>query len=259
MTRGYSRSEHTKQWLAEVHRRRANNYTGLSCRHNPIYRIYSVMVQRCVNPKSRGYCDYGGRGIKICDRWLEKEGKGFKNFVDDLGPRPEGKYSRTGHSVYRLSRRDTKGHFCPENCCWATYNKSALQKGSQVVAVPSTFNQPNEDLPERQRMAWKLSERFGWVCWYCGIRLNVIDSQSRRAKPEHVSMIVRPLEVHLDHIIPRIAGGTDDISNRALSCECCNRAKMNLNVDFFLEWLDRVKFGDSWCPFRDGRRSRLGT
>lgn len=255
----YKRTLSTKNLQAEVIRRRFNNHTGLSMRTNPIYRIYLSMLQKCGNPKATDYLRHGGRGIKVCERWMEPSGQGFRNFLEDIGERPSGVYPRTGMSLYILSRRDLGGNYTPENCHWSTRIESSVRQAMlfiepihQVLLSHDQF-----ESPERERIAWKLSGRFGWFCWYCGISLKPISTQSQRQKRKHASMIVRELETHLDHVVPRAAGGSDDISNLALSCEICNRGKFNLNVDFFLEWIDRVKFGDAWIPIKDGRRSSV--
>lgn len=54
---------------------------------------------------------YGGRGIRVCERWLLGDGQGFKNFIDGMGPRPSGK---------TLDRINPQGHYEPTNCRWAT-------------------------------------------------------------------------------------------------------------------------------------------
>ena len=87
------------------------------------YTCWASMKQRCVGVGSTSYRNYGGRGITICERWLDS----FENFLADMGPKPT-----PGHTIDRI---DVNGNYEPGNCRWATYTEQANNKTTNVVVT----------------------------------------------------------------------------------------------------------------------------
>ncbi len=99
------------------------------------YQTLQRVRGRCLNPENPDYVEYGARGITICERWLEDCGKGFLNFLEDMGERPEGK---------TLDRINVDGNYEPSNCRWATPQTQAYNqrpyKCSKSGKVGVTWN-----------------------------------------------------------------------------------------------------------------------
>lgn len=96
----------------------------------PEYRSWQMMKNRCLNPKARDYAYYGGRGIKVCQRWLR-----YDAFLADMGRKPT--------PAHTLERKRVHGNYCPSNCIWATRTTQARNRTSCTAR------------------AWELAEALG--------------------------------------------------------------------------------------------------
>lgn len=104
-----------------IYKNKPENF-GYPSRH-PLYRCWASMKNRCYNEKDvRNYEWYGGRGIRVCERWIGKNG--FWNFVEDMGEKPKG---------YSIDRVDTNKDYSPENCRWASPKEQSYNRRNNLV------------------------------------------------------------------------------------------------------------------------------
>ncbi len=80
------------------------------------YKTWKGMKERCRYVKHIAYENYGGRGIKVCERWINS----FENFLSDMGRRPTPKHT--------LDRIDNDGNYEPSNCKWSTRSEQRLNQ-----------------------------------------------------------------------------------------------------------------------------------
>ena len=96
--------------------------TTHSSSYSTEYNSWQSAKQRCTNPRSHKYAEYGGRGIRMCDEWLSD----FAAFLQHMGRKPNPRWS--------IDRIDTDGHYEPGNCRWAS-TKTQINNRRATIRV----------------------------------------------------------------------------------------------------------------------------
>lgn len=116
------------------------------------------MIARCTRPSSNRYARYGGRGIRVCARWLDS----YEAFLADVGRRPS-----PTHSLDRFP--DNNGNYEPGNVRWATETEQQRNKNKTVwidvdgerlplIVAAKKLGVPKSTLSRRLKDGWTLDE-----------------------------------------------------------------------------------------------------
>lgn len=131
LRKGTSRSCGCLQKEMASERRTHGHSRGKHWNGTPTYLSWRAMKVRCTYAKHQGWKNYGGRGIKVCDRWLNS----FENFLADMKERPK------GTTLDRYP--DNNGNYEPGNCRWATpkqqrHNQSTSHATAALLCKPQS-------------------------------------------------------------------------------------------------------------------------
>ncbi len=131
------------------------NRTGITRKYPREYCSWQEMKTRCHNRNRKHNKCYFENNIKICDRWLEKP-NGFKNFLEDMGPKPSYDVTENGHPVWTIDRIDPLGDYSPDNCRWANNIQQNINKES--IKTPYIAFRMNRYIVRIPRL--KICKRF---------------------------------------------------------------------------------------------------
>jgi len=140
-----------------------------------MYQTWANMIARCTSPALPSYKNYGGRGIKVCERWLNS----FKDFCSDMGERPFG---------FTLDRINNDGNYEPSNCRWATATEQARNRQRSRFIVINGIKYHVAELQEksgvnmrsivyRASLGWPLEKVLSKDKFY-----NNVESQKKAVK-----------------------------------------------------------------------------
>lgn len=139
----------------------------------PEYRSWYAMKNRCYNPKSHSYKNYGARGITVCDRWRND----LSAFIEDMGARPSKRHT--------LERCDNEGPYAPANCMWATHKAQAMNRRSNKTIKYQGVTYLICQLADRFKISQKLLRiryfKYGWDIQKC-----LINEDFRKYNKKHI-------------------------------------------------------------------------
>lgn len=124
--------------------RRTHGHTSYG-KYTPTYISWRAMISRCYNPADDSFARYGGRNIKVCDRWRYGDGvsTGVELFIRDMGERPE------GTTIDRINNFEG---YHPTNCRWATAKEQAANKIEKIEGEKHPRAKINREIAEQIRL-----------------------------------------------------------------------------------------------------------
>jgi hypothetical protein len=118
----------------------------------PLYRVWNAMLHRCNDPKNWAYKYYGGRGIKVCRRWLK-----FANFYADMGDCPAG---------LTLDRKNNNGDYRKGNCRWASREEQASNnRRARLLTLDGRTQTLSRWAREKKMLVGSLWHRINHLGW----------------------------------------------------------------------------------------------
>lgn len=190
------------------------------------YNAWSSMKKRCTNKNHKQYKDYGGRGITICDRWLDKE-NGFKNFLEDMGEIPKNK------SLDRIDNNQLINGYSPENCKSSTPKEQTDNRRNSLdqnlLFIRKYNNRLSSSLNKLKLNKINFSKNLPYDSKQLCDHLETIRKTQNNSCPMcYVSYDIKPFDI--DHIIPTSSAKTIeellklfDLKNLSPLCYKCNR------------------------------------
>lgn len=138
-----------KDRVSETHRK--EGHSGGRNQRTRTYRTWNSMLSRCNTATCKEYKNYGGRGIKVCDEWMD-----YSAFLKDMGIRPD---------KMTLDRIDVNGNYCKENCRWATKIEQENNRRNTIYLVRNGERITMANFVRlvgvtRSKVEWRL--RKGW-------------------------------------------------------------------------------------------------
>ena len=118
------------------------------------FKSWQAMLSRCLNKNDPRWNNYGGRGIKVCDRWFNS----FVNFLEDMGERPNNK---------TLDRIDTNDNYNKQNCKWSSAKEQAQNRTNNIKYKGECADTASKRLggsralvSDRIRAGWSVESAF---------------------------------------------------------------------------------------------------